>query len=47
MGTSELEWLLGALARSPLPGFIYWHYEEMRPEEWDLLRRVDGPLHPR
>jgi hypothetical protein len=39
IGTQELEWLLEAVADSPLPGLIYWHYEDMQPEEWELLQR--------
>ena len=40
--TAELEWLLQAIDDSPLTGFIYWHYEDMQPEEWQLLRRYTG-----
>lgn len=42
IGTEELEWLLDAIADSPLPGLIYWHYEDLRPEEWELLARYAG-----
>lgn len=44
IGTEELEWLLEAVADSPLPGFIYWHYEDMTPTEWELLRRSASPV---
>lgn len=39
ISSQELEWLLEAVSDSPLPGCIYWHYEDMQPEEWELLQR--------
>jgi hypothetical protein len=42
IGAEELEWLLEAVAESHLPGFIYWHYEDMQPDEWARLRRSAG-----
>jgi hypothetical protein len=38
ISTEELRWLLDAVAESPLSGLIYWHYEDMQPEEWALLQ---------
>jgi hypothetical protein len=37
ISTEELGWLLDAVSGSALPGIIYWHYEDMQPEEWELL----------
>jgi hypothetical protein len=42
LSPEELEWLLEAVAGSPLPGLIYWHYEDLRPEEWSLLQQTGG-----
>lgn len=39
ISTSELEWLLEAIDASPLTSLIYWHYEDMQPDEWALLQR--------
>lgn len=35
----ELEWLLEAVTDSPVSRLIYWHYEDMQPDEWSLLQR--------
>lgn len=39
ISSEELEWLFEAVAESPLPGLIYWHYEDMQPDDWSVLQR--------
>jgi hypothetical protein len=39
ISNEELEWLLESVADSPLSGMIYWHYEDMQPEDWSVLQR--------
>jgi len=39
ISSQELEWLVEAVAESPLSGLIYWHYDDLQPEDWDVLQR--------
>lgn len=39
LSADELDWTLAALDASPVTELIYWHYEDMQPAEWEVLRR--------